>query len=177
MESASSDDDGTFAAKVRMAIRSKAEDVVDEREEERAKRFLPPTRRTRKTKKGSFECRQSRATSSSGTDPVPEVNGKSRDAPMSASWHQASGRDLFDGASERWLLSAEQPCDEIRYNLFFCHVSCCESSSVHRVYSACTLRVSCQSRRQKQTNKHTHTQRSTHTQTNTHWNGDGRLVG
>ena len=46
------DDDSTFAAKVRMVIRSKAEDVVDEREEERAKRFLPPTRRTRKTRKG-----------------------------------------------------------------------------------------------------------------------------
>ena len=46
------DDDSTFAAKVRMVIGSKAEDVVDEREEERAKRFLPPTRRTRKTKKG-----------------------------------------------------------------------------------------------------------------------------
>ena len=46
------DDDSTFAAKVRMVIGSKAEDVVDEREEERAKRFLPPIRRTRKTKKG-----------------------------------------------------------------------------------------------------------------------------
>ena len=46
------DDDSTFAAEVRMVIRGKAEDVVDEREEERAKRFLPPTRRTRKTKKG-----------------------------------------------------------------------------------------------------------------------------
>ena len=46
------DDDSTFAAKVRMVILSNAEDVVDEREEERAKRFLPPTRRTRKTKKG-----------------------------------------------------------------------------------------------------------------------------
>ena len=46
------DDDSTYAAKVRMVILSKAEDVVDEREEERAKRFLPPTRRTRKTKKG-----------------------------------------------------------------------------------------------------------------------------
>ena len=44
------DDDSTFAAKVGMVIRSKAEDVVDEREEG-AKRCLPPTRRTRKTKK------------------------------------------------------------------------------------------------------------------------------
>ena len=35
------DDDSTFAAKVRMVIRSKAEDVVDEREEERAKRSDP----------------------------------------------------------------------------------------------------------------------------------------
>ena len=46
------DGDSTFAAKVRMVTWSKAEDVVDEREEKRAKRFLPPTRRNRKTKKG-----------------------------------------------------------------------------------------------------------------------------
>ena len=89
------DDDSTFAAKVRMVILSKAEDVVDEREEERAKRFLPPTRRTRKTKKGPSECRLSRAPRSSGTDPVPEVNGKaaSISRQVSASWHPASGRD------------------------------------------------------------------------------------
>ena len=75
------DDDST---KVRMVIRSKAEDVVDEREEERSKRFLPPIRRTRKTKRAP-ECRLSRAPSSSGTDPIPEENGKtasiSRPAP------------------------------------------------------------------------------------------------
>ena len=40
------DDDSKFAAKVPMVIRSKAEDVGG------ANRFLPPTRRTRKTKKG-----------------------------------------------------------------------------------------------------------------------------
>ena len=45
-------DDSTFAAKVRMVIQDKAAEVVDEREEERAKRFLPPVRRARKTKKG-----------------------------------------------------------------------------------------------------------------------------
>ena len=45
------DDDSTFAAKVRMVIWSKADYVVDVREDERAKR-LPPIRRTRKTKKG-----------------------------------------------------------------------------------------------------------------------------
>ena len=45
------DDDSTFAAKVRMVIQDQAAEVVDEREEERAKRFLPPVRRARKTKK------------------------------------------------------------------------------------------------------------------------------
>ena len=44
-------DDSTFAVKVRMVIGSKAEDVVDEREEERAKRFLPHGGLA-KTKKG-----------------------------------------------------------------------------------------------------------------------------
>ena len=67
------DDDSTFAAKVRMVILSKAEDVVDEREEERAKRFLPPHTADSQDQKGPFECRLSRAPSSSGTDPVPEV--------------------------------------------------------------------------------------------------------
>ena len=46
------DDDSTFAAKVRMVIQDKAAEVVDKRDEERAKRFLPPAQRARKTKKG-----------------------------------------------------------------------------------------------------------------------------
>ena len=49
------DDDSTFAAKVRMVTQDKAAEVVDEREEERAKRFLPPVWRARKTKKGHPE--------------------------------------------------------------------------------------------------------------------------
>ena len=89
------DDDSTFAAKVKDGHPEQSGGCRG-RARGGASEAIPATHKAdSQDQERPSECRLSEGPSSSATDPVPEVNGKtaSISRQVSASWHLASGRD------------------------------------------------------------------------------------